>query len=178
MRILQARILEWVAISSSRGSSWSRDWTRVSHIASRFFAIWAPGEAPVPTGPHKENHMNTCTHSGLRHRRTTLSYGNPNVLQWAVSSLFQSKTLSSSEDVCSTNIPVKIVQKTRQMGKHRPQKNTRGPRRTIPQQDLRGMPWLWYAQLWCHSAFRMADIRTERHQSPDVVPPWGMPSRG
>ena len=28
--IPQARILEWVAISSSRGSSWPRDWTSVS----------------------------------------------------------------------------------------------------------------------------------------------------
>ena len=31
--ILQARILEWVAISFCRGPSWLRDWTRVSHIA-------------------------------------------------------------------------------------------------------------------------------------------------
>ena len=31
--ILQARVLEWVAISSSRGSSWPRDWTRVSFIS-------------------------------------------------------------------------------------------------------------------------------------------------
>ena len=30
MGILQARILEWVAISSSRGSSWPRDWTCIS----------------------------------------------------------------------------------------------------------------------------------------------------
>ena len=28
--VLQARILEWVAVSSSRGSSWPRDWTQVS----------------------------------------------------------------------------------------------------------------------------------------------------
>ena len=28
--IFQAKILEWVAISSSRGSSWPRDWTHVS----------------------------------------------------------------------------------------------------------------------------------------------------
>ena len=34
--ILQARILEWVAISFSRGSSQHRDWTQVSHIAGRF----------------------------------------------------------------------------------------------------------------------------------------------
>ena len=32
-RILQARILEWVAISFSRGSSWSRDQTQVSYIS-------------------------------------------------------------------------------------------------------------------------------------------------
>ena len=32
MQILQARILEWVAIPSSRGSSWPRDWTQVSLI--------------------------------------------------------------------------------------------------------------------------------------------------
>ena len=30
--ILQARILEWVAMPSSRGSSWPRDWTWVSYI--------------------------------------------------------------------------------------------------------------------------------------------------
>ena len=35
--ILQARILEWVAISFSRRSSWSRDWTRVSCIVGRHF---------------------------------------------------------------------------------------------------------------------------------------------
>ena len=36
-RILQARILEWVVIPSSSGSSWPRDWTWVSCIAGRFF---------------------------------------------------------------------------------------------------------------------------------------------
>ena len=38
--ILQARILEWIAIPSSRGSSRPRDWTQVSCIASRFFTVW------------------------------------------------------------------------------------------------------------------------------------------
>ena len=37
--IFQARILEWVAISFSRGSSLSRDRTRVSRIAGRGFTI-------------------------------------------------------------------------------------------------------------------------------------------
>ena len=39
--ILQARVLEWVAISFSRGSSQPRDWTRVSCIAGRCFNLWA-----------------------------------------------------------------------------------------------------------------------------------------
>ena len=43
--ILQARILKWVAIPFSRGSSWPRDWTQVSPTAGRFFTIWATWEA-------------------------------------------------------------------------------------------------------------------------------------
>ena len=31
--ILQARILEWVAVLSSRGSSWPRDWTHISRVS-------------------------------------------------------------------------------------------------------------------------------------------------
>ena len=38
--ILQARILEWVAIPFSRGSSQPRDWTQVSRIVGRFFPNW------------------------------------------------------------------------------------------------------------------------------------------
>ena len=40
--VSQARILEWVAISSSRESSLPRDQTWVSHIAGRWFTVWAP----------------------------------------------------------------------------------------------------------------------------------------
>ena len=43
--ILQAKILEWVAMPSSRGSSQSRDRTQVSRNAGGFFAIWATREA-------------------------------------------------------------------------------------------------------------------------------------
>ena len=39
--ISQARILEWVAIPFSRGSSLPRDWTQVSCFAGRIFTIWA-----------------------------------------------------------------------------------------------------------------------------------------
>ena len=56
MEILQIRILEWVAMPSFRGSSQTKDQTQVSHIAGRFFTIWATKEAqeywsgwPVPS---------------------------------------------------------------------------------------------------------------------------------
>ena len=39
--IFHARILEWVAISFSRGSSQPRNRTQVSCIAGRFFTLWA-----------------------------------------------------------------------------------------------------------------------------------------
>ena len=45
--ILQARILEWVAISFSRGSSQPRDQTQVSHIVGRRFTIWATREVQI-----------------------------------------------------------------------------------------------------------------------------------
>ena len=45
--ILQARILEWVAMLSSRESYQPRNWTQVSRIAGEFFTIWAIREAPL-----------------------------------------------------------------------------------------------------------------------------------
>ena len=45
--IFQARILEWIAISFSRGSSKPRNWTQVSCITGRFFTNWAIREAHI-----------------------------------------------------------------------------------------------------------------------------------
>ena len=47
--ILQARILKWVAIPFSRGSSWPRDWTQVSCITGGLFTSWAIRVAPSPS---------------------------------------------------------------------------------------------------------------------------------
>ena len=54
----QARIWEWVAIPSSRGSSQPKDQTQVSHIAGGFFTSRATREAqeywsgqPIPSQP-------------------------------------------------------------------------------------------------------------------------------
>ena len=44
--ILQARILEWVAISFSRGSSQPRDWTCISCFRIGFFTTEPPGKTP------------------------------------------------------------------------------------------------------------------------------------
>ena len=48
--ILQARVLEWVAISFRRGSSRPRNWTRVSCLVGRFFTNWATREDPIHLG--------------------------------------------------------------------------------------------------------------------------------
>ena len=44
LRIFQARVLEWVAISFSRRSSQPRDQTQVSHIVGRRLTMWATRE--------------------------------------------------------------------------------------------------------------------------------------
>ena len=62
MGILQARILEWVAVSFSRGSSQPRGQTQVSHIADGFFTACATRKAhgkcfhySVPMGASDSN---------------------------------------------------------------------------------------------------------------------------
>ena len=58
-RILQARILEWIAIHSSRGSSWFRNWTHVSYSscsAGEFFTTKSLGK------PYTHTHTHTHTH--------------------------------------------------------------------------------------------------------------------
>ena len=48
--IFQSRILEWVAFSFYRRSSWPRDWTRVSRMVGRRFTIWATREVRWQVG--------------------------------------------------------------------------------------------------------------------------------
>ena len=58
MGILQARILESVAIPFFGGSSQPRDQTQVSHIAGRFFTVWTTREVPKATAYHTVNELN------------------------------------------------------------------------------------------------------------------------
>ena len=56
--ILQARILEWLAISFSRGSSWFRDQTCVSCIADRLFTTEPMGQPQgYKSGTNKEKSL-------------------------------------------------------------------------------------------------------------------------
>ena len=67
--ILQARILEWIAISFSRRSSQLRDWTWVSHIAGRLFTNWATREDLYPLegpGYFKKSSKTACWRPELR----------------------------------------------------------------------------------------------------------------
>ena len=72
--ILQARILEWVAISFSRGSSWPRDRTWVSCIGGRSFNLWATREAWSKSHqnsgtqhPHLCQGLAICSHSNIQY---------------------------------------------------------------------------------------------------------------
>ena len=57
--IFQARILEWVAIPFSR-SSQPRDWTQVSHIADRFFTVWAMSKCSVQFSSVTQSCLTLC----------------------------------------------------------------------------------------------------------------------
>ena len=63
--ILQARVLEWVAISFPRGSSWPRDRTWVSHIPGRCFKPLShqgsPKEAPKKLQRSPNSSLNNLT---------------------------------------------------------------------------------------------------------------------
>ena len=76
--ILQARVQEWAAISSSRWSSWPRDQTYVSCTEGRFFIHWATcGKLGLHPWGHKESdtierawaHTHTHTHTPLNKPR-------------------------------------------------------------------------------------------------------------
>ena len=75
--IFQARVLEWVVISSSRGSSWPRDWTHTPSalaLAAGFFTT-VPPEKPLIIYMYTHTHTHICfihTHTQwkiMQHKR-------------------------------------------------------------------------------------------------------------
>ena len=76
--ILQARILEWVAISSSRGFSWPKDRTWVSCIAGRFLPSEPPGKPTWRLGPNVNYELEVilmCQHGFINCNKWTTLLG-------------------------------------------------------------------------------------------------------
>ena len=85
----QALVLEWIAISFSKGSSQPRDWTRVSRIVDRCFTVWATNngdwikgsqEKPVLSSPGDRK---GTVWQGTKLFKTTLVESNTRREKWA-----------------------------------------------------------------------------------------------
>ena len=90
--ILQARMLEWVAVPSSRWSSQPRDWTRISYvsrIAGGFFTtepLWKPR-----VGGRNSQHRDSGTHAtgsgSSQHVSSGTEASNLAMIPWSISKL-------------------------------------------------------------------------------------------
>ena len=89
--IFQARILEWVAVSSSRGSSQPRNWVHISYV----YLHWQAGSLP-PVPPEKPlcNLYQSFISCGLlQNRRCSLE----SLLQWAKDNSAENGIAGSSQ---------------------------------------------------------------------------------
>ena len=95
-RILRVKILEWVAMLSSKGSSWPRDCTCVSCIAGGFFNCWATSETQI----------HVVIQVQIKEFLKSINGPTTNFIQkkkgWGVKSW--PKTFASSELLCFVNI--------------------------------------------------------------------------
>ena len=66
--ILQARILEWVAIPFSRGSSWPRDWTCIQHYRQILYHLSHQGSPKDEETETLKSHSPTLQHTSDRSR--------------------------------------------------------------------------------------------------------------
>ena len=106
--ILQARILEWVAIPFSRGSSQPKDQTQVSCIAGGFFTNWATREYKAEKWVFKENHHINCT----KEERKIFHCRRPpgNCVSWEYQSFASSSLFFSFDFLFSHEIYVQTQQ--------------------------------------------------------------------
>ena len=92
--ISQVRILEWVAISFSRGYSWPRDRTRVSCIVGRHFTIWATRRLCINLWRCDEEKMRNWVWEFLAHNGGSVN------ISWSVGKEERSSTLLGSQLGC------------------------------------------------------------------------------
>ena len=71
--ILQARILEWIAMPSSMGSSQPRDWTCVSCLGRLILYLWATREVPTTEQPKS---VSTPSYRGILNNCRFIIKGN------------------------------------------------------------------------------------------------------
>ena len=81
MGILQAKVLEWVAMPSSRGSCRPRDQTRVSYIAGRFFTT-EPSGKPLIYLRSLHTVQSTLTDGGMSSHGCPRPAAHPLVTWW------------------------------------------------------------------------------------------------
>ena len=102
--LLQARILEWVASSFSRGSSRPRDQTQVSYIAGRLFTDWSSREVPfinlvrtliANKSPYSQSYGFSSSHVGMWELDHKEGWAQKN---WCFQSVVLEKTLESRLD--------------------------------------------------------------------------------
>ena len=112
--ILQARILEWIAIPFFRGFSWPRNQTQVSCLAGRFFTIWATREAlkgweqvlnPVTSilirrRENTQKQRRPCEDEGRDWSDAATSQGMPRILESHQKLIFWPSGHQSYESIC------------------------------------------------------------------------------
>ena len=83
--ILQAKILKWLAIPFSRGSSRPRHWIQFSCIAGRFFTVWATGKPLNNDAGIYKNHIATFMLNGTTLKQLYPWNQEPDRIQWYTS---------------------------------------------------------------------------------------------
>jgi len=68
--ILQARITECVTVPFSSGSTWPRDWPRISFIAGRFFYLLSPQGSSLSNNNSQHKVKLDCQSNRINHHKT------------------------------------------------------------------------------------------------------------